>query len=204
MLTALATVILTSLSGVMAPGPMFAVTLAKSLKNPWTGMLLSAGHAVVEVPLRLLLFSGLSRYLQNPVLHLVLGVAGGAMIVWMGIALFRSRKVPSSRERDTSHNAFISGILLSGLNPFFLAWWLTVGSLLLVSFLETVGVIGLPLFIVVHWLCDFAWLSLVSFSIYRTRRFWSPKVQEWVFVTLSLGLLYFGVQFVVRAVRVYF
>ena len=51
MFAALGTVILTSLSGVMAPGPMFAVTLAKSLKSPWAGLLVSLGHAVIEVPL---------------------------------------------------------------------------------------------------------------------------------------------------------
>lgn len=199
MLTALITVILTSLSGVMAPGPMFAVALAKSLKSPWTGMMMSLGHAVVEVPLILLLFSGLSRYLQNAVLHLVLGIGGGAMIIWMGISLYRSRKAASSGERDVPHNAFVAGILLSGLNPFFIAWWMTVGSLLLVSFLDTVGLIGLPLFIVVHWLCDLIWLSFVSASIYRTRRFWSPKAQERVFIALSLGLLYFGAQFIIEA-----
>ena len=184
----------------MAPGPMFAVTLAKSLKSPWSGIKISLGHAVIEVPLILLVFFGLSRYLENPVLHLLLGLLGGSMIVWMGVGLFRSRKAASPEKRDIPHGAFMSGILLSGLNPLFLAWWLTIGSLLLMSFLETVGTAGLPLFIVVHWLCDFAWLSLVSFSVYRTRRFWSVKIQEWVFAILGLGLLFFGGQFIVTAV----
>lgn len=204
MLIALGTVILTSLSGVMAPGPMFAVTLAKSMKSPWSGVQISLGHAVVEVPLILLVYAGLSRYLENPVLHLVLGLLGGAMIVWMGIRLFRSRKSASPEKRDIPHGPFMTGILLSGLNPLFLVWWLTIGSLLLMSFLETVGTVGLPLFIVVHWLCDFAWLSLVSFSVYRTRRFWRPKVQEWVFAILGFGLLFFGSQFIVMAGVNYF
>ena len=38
MLTALGTVVITSLSGVMAPGPMFTMTLAKSYKSPWVGV----------------------------------------------------------------------------------------------------------------------------------------------------------------------
>jgi hypothetical protein len=59
---------------------------------------------------------------------------------------------------------------------------------------------GLPLFIIVHWLCDLAWLSLVSFSIYRTRRFWKPGLQEWVFVFLSLALQFFGGQFIVKGI----
>jgi threonine/homoserine/homoserine lactone efflux protein len=204
MLAALITVILTSFSGVMAPGPMFAVTLAKSLKSPWAGIQMSAGHAVVEVPLILLLFAGLSRYLENPVLHLVLGIVGGLMIIGMGITLFRSRTAASRGEKDIPHNAFVSGIFLTGLNPFFIAWWLTIGTLLLMNFLEAVGTIGLPLFIMVHWLCDFLWLSLVSFSIFRTRRFWNPKIQQAVFIVLSSGLVYFGGGFVIQAIAQYY
>ena len=48
MLAALGTVVITSLSGVMMPGPMFTVTIAKSMKSPWAGVLVSLGHAVMR------------------------------------------------------------------------------------------------------------------------------------------------------------
>ncbi len=200
MLAALGTVIVTSLSGVMAPGPMFAVTLAKSLKSPWAGVLVSLGHAVVEVPLILLVYFGLARFFENEVVSLVLSVLGGGMIMWMGISLFRARRAMAREGKDTTYNAFMAGILMSGLNPFFLVWWVTVGSLLLMNFLDAVGTWGLSLFIIVHWLCDLVWLSLVSVVIYRTRTFWGPKIQEWVFVALALVLLYFGGQFIVKGI----
>jgi threonine/homoserine/homoserine lactone efflux protein len=203
MLAALGTVIVTSLSGVMAPGPMFAVTLAKSLKSPWAGVLVSLGHAVVEVPLILLVYFGLANFFQNDVVKLALGVLGGGMIVWMGIDLFRARRKLAREGKDTSYNAFIAGILMSGLNPFFLVWWVTVGSLLLMNFMNAVGTWGLPFFIIVHWLCDLVWLSAVSFTIYRTHSFWGEKVQEWVFIVLSVALLYFGGQFIVKGIITY-
>ena len=203
MLTALGTVIVTSLSGVMAPGPMFAVTLAKSLKSPWAGVLVSLGHAVIEVPLILLVYFGLAQFFENEVVSLVLGVLGGGMIMWMGMSLFRARKVMAREGKDTSYNAFVAGILMSGLNPFFLVWWVTVGSLLLMNFLNAVGTWGLPFFIVVHWLCDLVWLSLVSVVIYRTRHFWGQQIQELVFVILSAALLFFGVKFVVVGIDEY-
>src|SRR4030042_740550 len=198
MLAALGTVVLTSLSGVMMPGPMFAATLTKSYKSPWAGVQVSLGHAVIEVPLILLVYFGLAQFFQNDVVQLVLSVLGGGMIAWMAIGLFRARRELASKGKDTGYNAFTAGILMSGLNPFFLVWWVTVGSLLLMNFLEGVGAWGLPLFIVVHWLCDFVWLSVVSFTIYRTHRFWGEKAQEWVFIILSAALLYFGGQFVVE------
>ncbi|MCX7912323.1 MAG: LysE family translocator [Dehalococcoidales bacterium] len=203
MLAALGTVVVTSLSGVMMPGPMFAVTLAKSLKSPWAGVMVSLGHAVVEVPIILLVYFGLANFFQHEIVRLVLSVLGGGMIIWMGIDLFRARRRLAREGRDTSYNAFVAGILMSGLNPFFLVWWVTVGSLLLMNFLGAVGVWGLPLFIIVHWLCDLVWLSIVSVTIYKTHSFWGERVQEGVFIVLSLALLYFGAQFIVRGLSGY-
>ena len=204
MLAALGTVVITSLSGVMMPGPMFTVTLAKSLKSPWAGVMVSLGHAVVEVPLILLVYFGLVNIFQNDIVKLVLSVLGGGMIVWMGYDLFRARKKLAREGKDTSYNAFTAGILMSGLNPFFLVWWVTVGSLLLMNFIAAVGTWGLPFFIIVHWMCDLIWLSLVSVTIYRTHSFWGEKAQEWVFIILSLALLYFGGQFIVKGIIAYF
>ena len=197
MLTALGTVVVTSLSGVMAPGPMFTMTLAKSYKSPWAGARVSLGHAVIEVPLILLIYFGVAQFFQNIVVQLVLSVLGGGMIIWMGIGLFRARKEVAQGSRGTSYSAFVAGILMSGLNPFFLVWWVTVGSLLLMTFLEF-SPQGLILFIVVHWLCDLVWLSLVSFTVYKTHSFLDQRLREWTFIVLSVVLLYFGGQFIVK------
>jgi threonine/homoserine/homoserine lactone efflux protein len=120
--------------------------------------------------------------------------------MWMGIDLFRARKKIVREGRDTSYNAFVAGILMSGLNPFFLFWWATVGLTLIKTFVDAVGAWGLPFFIIVHWLCDLVWLSAVSYAVYRTHSFWGEKVQVWVFIVLSLALLYFGGQFVVKGI----
>jgi threonine/homoserine/homoserine lactone efflux protein len=182
---------------------MFTMTLAKSLKSPWAGVQVSLGHAVIEVPLILLVYFGLANLFQNEIVKLVLSVLGGGMLVWMAVDLFRSRRKLAQEGKDTRYNAFVGGILLSGLNPFFLVWWVTVGSLLLMNFLAAVGTWGLPLFVVVHWLCDLVWLSAVSLTIFKTHKFWGQGVQEWVFIILSLLLLYFGGQFIVKGIIAY-
>jgi threonine/homoserine/homoserine lactone efflux protein len=204
LLVALGAVVVASLSGVMMPGPMFTVTIAKSLKSPWAGEMVSLGHAVVEVPLILVVYFGLREFFQDSVFQLVLSVLGGGMIVWMAFDLFRSRKKIVHEGKDTSYNAFTAGILMSGLNPFFLFWWATVGLTILQKFSNSVGTWALPFFIIVHWLCDLVWLSVVSYTIYKTHSFWGEKVQEGVFIVLSLALLYFGGQFIVKGVIAYF
>lgn len=203
MLAALGAVITASLSGVMMPGPMFAVTITKSMKSPWAGVMVSLGHAVVEVPLILLVYFGLRDFFQNNIFQLVLSILGGGVIIWMAIDLFRSRRKIVKEGKDTSYNAFTAGILMSGLNPFFLFWWATLGIKILLDFTTAIGDWALPFFIIVHWMCDLVWLSIVSFVIYKTHKFWGEKLQEWIFIILSLALLYFGLQFIIKGIIEY-
>ena len=202
MLPILASVIVISFTGVMAPGPMFAVTLAKSYKSPWAGAQISLGHAVIEVPLILLIYFGFAQFFQNNIVQVVLSIVGGGMIIWLGIGMFRARTEVVQKGKDLPYNAFTAGILTSGLNPFFLLWWATIGSMLIMRFLDY-GTIGLATFTVVHWSCDLLWLSFVSFLIYRTRSLWGTKLQEWIFIACSLLLAGFGVYFITKGMMNY-
>ncbi len=200
MLPVLSSVIVISFSGVMMPGPMFAVTLAKSYRSPLAGTQMSFGHAVIEVPLILLIYFGFAQFFQNTLVQLVLSMVGGGMIVWLGISLFRARADVVEKGKDLPYSAFMAGVLTTGLNPFFLLWWATIGSLLIMRFIAF-GAIGLAVFIVVHWLCDFIWLTFVSVTVYKTRSLWGRRFQEWLFSGCSLLLVGFGIWFIVSGVQ---
>ena len=211
MLPILLSVVVISLSGVMAPGPMFAVTLAKSYRSPWAGTWIALGHAVIEVPLILFIYFGFARFFQISAVQIGLSIAGGGMICWLGIAMFRARTEVVQQGKDLPYNAFVAGILTSGFNPFFLVWWATIGSMLIMRFLDqwttintfgTIGLTGLIVLIVVHWLVDLVWLSLVSNLVYRTRSLWGRKFHEWLFIACSLLLVGFGAWFVVSGIQI--
>jgi len=183
------------------PGPMFAVTVAKSYRSPWAGTQIAIGHVVIEIPLILLIYFGFARFFQNTTVQLVLSLLGGAMIIWLGIIMFRARAEVVQRGNDLPYNALVAGILTSGLNPYFLLWWATVGSMLVMNFLDF-GTIGLIVFILVHWLCDLAWLSFVSLLIHKTQTLWGRKVQEGIFIICSLLLIGFGGWFLASGIQI--
>jgi len=200
MLPILLSVVVISFSGVMMPGPMFAVALAKSYKSPWAGTQMSLGHAVIEVPIILLIYFGFARFFENNMVQFGLSLLGGGMILWLGISMFRARAAVVQGSKDLPYSAFAAGILTTGLNPFFLLWWATIGSMLIMRFMDF-GEIGLPVFIVVHWLCDLVWLSFVSVTVYKTRSLWGLRLQEWLFTACSLLLAGFGIWFMVSGIR---
>ncbi|MFQ6122929.1 MAG: LysE family transporter [Dehalococcoidales bacterium] len=200
MLPILLSVVVISFSGVMMPGPMTAVTLAKSYKSQWAGTQISLGHAVIEVPLILLIYFGFARFFQSSVVQVLLSILGGGMIFWLGISMFRARTEVVRKGKDLPYNAFTAGILTSVFNPFFLVWWATIGSMLVMRFLQF-GTTGLIILIIAHWLCDLFWLSLVSIFIYRTHTLWGQKFQEWIFIACSLLLIGFGGWFVISGIQ---
>ena len=203
MLPHLLSVAVISLSGVMMPGLMFGVTLVKSLKSPWAGAKIALGHAVIEVPLTLVIYFGFARFFENTAVQLVLSLLGGGMIIWLGISMFRARAEMVHGGKDLPYNAFVAGILTSAVNPFFWLWWATIGSMLVMKFFDF-GIMGLAVFIVVHWLCDLVWLSFVSNLVYRTHSLWGSKFQEGLFVTGSLLLVGFGIWYTVSGVKLMF
>jgi threonine/homoserine/homoserine lactone efflux protein len=189
-----------SLTGVMMPGPMFAVTVAKSYRSPWAGTQMALGHAVIEVPLILLIYFGFAQFFENVTVQLVLSLLGGAIIIWLGFSMFRARTEVVRGDKDLSYNATTAGIITSGLNPFFLLWWVTVGFAL-IERIDDYGAAGLTALVLVHWSCDLVWLSLISVVIYKTQALWDRRLQEGLFIICSLILAGFGVWFIVSGIQ---
>ncbi len=200
MLPILLSVVVISLSGVMQPGIMFAMTIAKSYNSPWAGSQIALGHAIIELPLIILIYFGFTHFFQNTIVQLVLGILGGSMIIWMGISMFRARTEVALAGRDLPYTALIAGILTSALNPFFWLWWATAGGMLIMK-IHGFGVVGLAPFIGLHWLCDLIWLSFISILIYRTRSLWERKFQQGLFIICSLLLIGFGAWFLISGIQ---
>ncbi len=187
-----ATVVI-SLSGVLMPGPVLAVSIAKGHRDKLAGAKISLGHALLEVPLILLIYAGVASALKGTPLK-ALSIAGGALLIYMGVEMLRSRKEVVLKGRDLPYGATFAGFATSFANPYFFLWWLTVGALL-VSKASSFGMLGLVLFIIFHEACDFAWYTLVSMASFASRRVLSARVHELLFLLLGGMLLLFGAWF---------
>ena len=80
-----------SLSGVMAPGALTAVTMSHGSRVARSGVMVALGHLVVEFPLMVALYYGFGALLEVPIARAVIGTAGGLVLVWMGVGMIRRR-----------------------------------------------------------------------------------------------------------------
>jgi threonine/homoserine/homoserine lactone efflux protein len=185
-----------SLSGVMVPGPLTAATIAKGYREQNAGIFIALGHVVIELPLMALIYFGFAQFFASPTVKMVIGVAGGLMLIFMGLMVVRGMRKNVAEAADLPYSSFVTGIVMTGANPYFFLWWATIGIALVVTAAEF-GIWGLVAFAVVHWSCDLVWEQVVSMSVFRTRHLWTRKVQLIVFGICALALVGFGVWFCV-------
>ncbi|MBN2462289.1 MAG: LysE family transporter [Dehalococcoidia bacterium] len=185
-----------SLSGVMMPGPLTAATIAKGYREQNAGIFIALGHAVIELPLMALIYFGFAQFFASPDVKKAIGLAGGLMLIFMGLMVLRTFKKNMGEAAELPYNSLVTGIVLTGANPYFFLWWATIGIALIVTAAQF-GIWGLVIFAVVHWSCDLVWEQCVSMSVFRTRHLWTQKVQRIVFGVCAAVLVGFGAWFCV-------
>ena len=181
-----------SLSGVMLPGPLTAATIAKGYNDRNAGAIIGIGHGIVEIPIIALIYFGFAAYLADPVVKMVTGLAGGLMLVVMGLLIFFTFRKPVEGASVMPYSPLVTGMVMTGGNPYIFLWWATIG-VALISGAVTFGIYGLVLFTIVHLACDIAWDQVVSMTVFRIRHLWTPKVQKIVFSICAVVLIGFGV-----------
>ncbi len=197
-----ATVIILSASGALAPGPLFFVTVSHGIKSGTkSGILFSIAHSLVEFSLIMLLALGLLSVANVPAVRLAVGVAGGAALIVFGAMQIRGSFSYKPEETKTgqsaTRNLFLIGLALTGLNPYFIVWWLTVGANLIFISLEFAGLAGVVFMFVCHVWVDYAWLILVSGFAKRSSKILRFKWYRILMAIFGLVLIYFGISFLI-------
>jgi threonine/homoserine/homoserine lactone efflux protein len=194
----LLSVIFISLSGVMMPGPVFAITVAKGYKRKIAGASIALGHGVIEFPLMFLIYFGLTGFFASGAVQKIISLVGGLILIYMGVQTFRTRRKASEEWEGSRHGSFIAGVLTTGANPYFFLWWATIGAALVIN-ASIFGFLGFLIFAMTHWTCDLLWDTLVSLTVFKSRRFWTKKVHDIIFGFCFAVLVGFGAWFVVSA-----
>lgn len=171
----------------------------------WAGPGVALGHSLLELATVILLALGLSPLLRAGLVPGLVGLLGGAFLLWMSFRMIRSApglslaaQVTAARTASRS-GPIVAGVTASITNPYWLLWWATVGA----SFMSTSlawGVLGLAAFYLGHISADFTWYSFVAAIVATGRRFLTDAVYRGLIVACALFLLALGVFFVLSGI----
>lgn len=196
-----AVVILISLSGVMLPGPLFAANIFYGLKGGTkAGLKIAYGHTVVELPLVILLGIGAFSLTTIPEFRIYITIISAiGLFVFAGLQIRRVFQHNIDHAIQPKHGPFFAGIFLTGLNPFFIFWWLTIGFKLISESLIFWSFWGIGIMFLLHIWMDYVWLSSTALMSLRLAKILSNKHFKFVILVLSCVLVYFGITFLIDA-----
>ncbi len=197
---ALSTIFLTSFviafSGAMMPGPLLTVTISESARQGgWVGPKIIAGHAVLEIVLIAGILLGLAPFLQNDTFFILIAIAGGGIMIWMSWGMFSSLpqlNINSDADTKKQGNIYLSGILMSLANPYWIIWWATIGLGYILHSIKF-GIIGVVLFFIGHILGDLVWYSGISFAIGKGRNLFTNRIYRILVGSCATFLALFAV-----------
>jgi threonine/homoserine/homoserine lactone efflux protein len=203
-----ATVIIVTASGALAPGPMFfGLLMHGSKEGARAGFSFAVGHTIVEFPLVLALALGLLAAANQPAIKQVIGAVGGMGLIGFGVlqiydTLKRKTelgKIPSKNSMPAS--SMFLGAALTGLNPYFILWWLTIGSVLIVQAIAFAAILGVLIMYISHVWMDYAYLTVLAHLGNKGKGFMSSRYYKIVLVGFGIVLIGYGLTFILSVVR---
>lgn len=202
----IATVVIVTASGALAPGPLtFAIFMHGSKGGAWAGFSCAIGHTLVEFPLVLALALGILAAVNQPLLKSGIGIAGGIGLVIFGtLQIYETiKKRPDANQSSMSAlptRSVILGAALTGLNPYFILWWLTIGSVLIIQALAFAALIGVIVMYVSHVWMDYAFLTALAHFGKKGKKIVGSKRYRMVLIAFGIVLIYYGISFILAAI----
>lgn len=200
------TTIMVSSSGALSPGPLTITTLALGSRYGWKGgVVVAIGHAIIELPYIILLYLSLSSIdvILKGFVGDMITVLGTLMVLFFaqvtirdGLGALRSQQQSkfgiSRGYMKIFRNPIVIGVVLTGLNIWFLLWWLSIG-LGLISMVAGSGIGSVLIIFVSHIWIDFLWLAVIAEAGRRGTKVIRSKGYGIVMVFLGGVLALFGV-----------
>jgi threonine/homoserine/homoserine lactone efflux protein len=200
-----ATVILVTVSGALAPGPLFFANISKGVKlGARGGLIFAVAHTLVEFSLVMLLSFGLF-VINSELVRRVIGIAGGIVLIGFGLTQVYSSLRPKpertgEKGKASSHRLLLLGLALTGFNPFFIVWWLTAGAQLIVIALEFASLAGVLFMYVCHVWMDYVWLAATAHLAKTGMKVVGLKWYRVLMGLFGIVLVYFGLSFLINSI----
>lgn len=196
----LLSVVVITMSGALSPGPLLFTNLSNAHRWGWKGGIwLSIGHTFVEFPIILLIAFGLSFFIYNSFLQLIIAALGGIVLLSFGLYQIYDGLTPIEQQIQTdlaadkpSRHPFIIGLIFSAFNPFFVVWWFTVGAKIVIDALLLAALGGVIIMFFAHVWMDYVWLAGTAWLANKGSRIIGTKGYTILTLVFGCALIFFG------------
>jgi threonine/homoserine/homoserine lactone efflux protein len=201
--------LLTAFSGAIVPGTLFALVINQALLTGWmAGVWIITGHALAELALLVALRVGLGAFLRRKAVTRVIGLVGGAVLLYFAWSMVDLAHHGSLRTAGDEHAAAMSvgvlilqGAAVSVLNPYWHLWWATVGVGLVATQSARHGGNAWPTFFTGHILADYLWYVAISVLVALGGKAVDPAVHRIIILVCAGFIAVMGLSFLLAPLR---
>ena len=182
-------------------GPINIEIIRRGIRDGFLhGWMVGLGALSADTVYAMVIVSGLASFADNESIRVVLYLAGGVMLTWVGWKSIRTAlrgvegdpgDVPKPRGRS-----YLTGLLMAAFNPMGIVYWLTVGAGLAADAVNRVGESGAPILVIGVMVGILLWVSTLSVIAQVSRRFVTGRGMRWVTgisggIIIAFGLFFF-------------
>jgi len=151
-------------SGALSPGPLTFATMAEGAKGGgWkAGLAASIGHTVFEAPYTFALTFLAAKITLSLELQRIMSLASSTIMLFFACMIMKDALEGSRKTGgEVSGRPFMVGLLFTGLNPYFIIWWVGAGWPM-ISGASAAIPLGFLVMYLFHVWYDYLWLIFVA------------------------------------------
>lgn len=152
------------------------------------------GSIVGDMTWAIIALVGLAFVWENDIARIALGLLGGAILLYLAYNGFRDARKGEMPEgpAPSAHSDLVTGIMISFVNPFQLAFWLGMGSTAIAVIIPEPQLLDFVVFYMGYFTGAMLWGIGYSALIGHGRKYVTPKLFQVLSLVCALVLTYFA------------
>jgi len=170
-------------------GPINVLIMTNALRSYKSAVAVGLGAMSADLSYFILLYLIGAKIAQYQYISKVLALFGALFLIYIAWLIFKGRNNPIQKVtietnfKDLAKN-YLKGFSLTLLNPYTIAFWMSVTSLIATTHLDPIYTIaGIVVAIT-------SWITLMPFVIHKTKHLISQRV-NWYFSIFSASIMLF-------------
>ena len=179
-------------------GPINILIMNNAIRKYSNGVAIGVGAMSADAVYLILILVGIVGFLNNIIILNILGILGVLFLGYLSIIIYKNRnneiKLHNEKTQSNIFKKYLQGFFLTLLNPYTIAFWISIGSYIVTKELH----IFLTIF---GMICAItAWITLMPYFVHKTKHKISQKVSYTISIISAVILLGFAFSLLIKLI----
>lgn len=185
-------------------GPVNLEIIKRGLHSGFKQAFLTGfGAMCADTTYLILIFFGLTSFLNFVFMKIFLGIAGSLILIYLGvmstIVVFRKADATENKPHRLFKTSFVTGYVLAISSPMTIVWWTGVFGALLAAQTQTQTNISAFFSCLSILLGCFLWVFFLAMALHWGKKIINEKFIRFITLIAGLFLIGFGIYFLYRS-----